>query len=262
MQLLLRGGHGNMSVSFGGQMMLPQILRERGVSAAFRAARGYASDDHRLWWNVTHLLAGPALPPGLYKRFLRLRGSGETARHSPFLTADFRHRVQMIRRANHDDMRPDRQATQMIARYFDRAEQTNAVASVLFDIETADPTADPTVIDHILAQPPEFLLSKKDRRPLFEAAFGERIPPAVLYAPPTGMPGEDWNLSINPAELIGASLLYEQNPTVRDVVDLPAIRSALSKWPKSRPTADEEQLFVQELLNALSLASFVFVRFG
>jgi asparagine synthase (glutamine-hydrolysing) len=259
----LRGGHGNWSISAGGQMMFSDALAENGVPTTLRAAKSYARNDPRLWWNVIHFIAGPLLLKRLYRFLFELRGQPLTATSAPFLKQPFRGQVETVRRRQQEDLRPVRSFKALIRTYFaEWADNENVFAALTPGLEMRDPTSDRRVVDHILAQPAEFFISQKDRRPLYEAAFGDDVPVELLLARPIGMPGEDWNLVYDPAGVAEAFRGYSTHPIVAEVIDTAAALDALQSWPSGAPTLDQYRIYVQELLNSLSLASFISVRFA
>lgn len=123
-------------------------------------------------------------------------------------------------------------------------------------IEFRDPTADRRVVETVLGFSDRQLVAPLDRRPIYERAFADLMgPPAPRMR---GLQSADWHLAYEPEAIRAAMRRYANHAIVRDMVDIEAVDRALDCWPRSDPASCA--FFVEDLLEAVSLASFLSVR--
>lgn len=110
-----------------------------------------------------------------------------------------------------------------------------------------------------LSFPPDQLVSADPARPAYEAAFSDRIPPAVLKSNKRGVQGADWYELFDVGEVGALFKKYQKNEVVREMFDFSCIDDQLRNWP--RPSPGKPMPYRGELLGPLALASFIEINF-
>ncbi len=247
-RLLLSGDFGNYALSAGGPVYLDDVRREEGawpwvknafnsLAAAPKGARGLVS--------------------GLLRRHLREGKSGASP-IDPFLRGD----LFEARRAAFE-RRPDRPASyrQWLRSGLRVSIGSNDVVSIDRPLVMTDPTRDRRIVDFVNALPASALAGPSDRRRLFDAAFGDLLPPSVLRPPARGRQNVDWHYSFVPSQLCKGIRRYSASPLVRSLVDCDALLGALDHWPSRRTLGGPiYEKMVWGVLPAVSMASFLYTR--
>jgi len=129
-------------------------------------------------------------------------------------------------------------------------------------LDVRDPTADRRLVELCFSFPPEQLVSANSERPVYEAAFGDRIPREVLASRRRGYQTADWFELFRKEEIREAFRAYRQNAIVGELVDFQQIDRLLNAWPSGGWHRDEIiDLYRNKLLGTLALASFIAVHF-
>jgi hypothetical protein len=161
----------------------------------------------------------------------------------------------------HGDVRPPRRYREALARIAMGLDPAERMSREIHGIERIDPTCDPKLIEFALSLSPRQLAASPNARPIFDRAFGDRLPEAVLRPPGRGLQSADYHRAIDPAELHAGVARYALNPLVREYLDMGAIRAAIDRWPcNAGEAARDYGLIAAGLLPAVSLASFLSVH--
>jgi len=261
--IMLVGTAGNLSISAGGQGALLDLWRERGPTAWLHEAALVGGFSPAKWRGLGAQTIGPWLPRQAYGALMRLAGRSTTDFYQlPTLWPPLRQMGEAIRRKRFDDPRPPRGYRTLVKDTLARIDNAEKISSALWGLDVRDPTSDRRVVELCLSFPAEAYFSAKSARPVFDAAFGNRLPPEVLRNNRRGYQTADWFELFRPEKVREAFRRYGHNPLVRDLIDQNAIDALLDSWPTSRgydiATIDT---YRNKLLGTLAIASFIDVHF-
>lgn len=259
-QAILTGGMGNLTISDGGPIHLADLVADGNWRHWWHAACDVAEFEGASWLNVLNVSFGGYLPRPAYRFAQRRRRRYLPANVAPFLRGAFRR--HLLAEHGRQDQRPPRRSRQRGAELLTTMDIGDLSPDLLFGLTMADPTADRRVIEAALRIPPERLVSRYDRRPIFELAFGDLLPQETIRAPRRAYQSMDWNLAYDVDELREGLSRYRQHPGIVDMLDIKAMDQALNRWPLDRlVTLEETAEFGEGLLRAFALAAFLHVHF-
>ena len=261
--ILLTGQLGNFSISRGGADALTDVLKNQGVGSWWRVAKSLVRQNFISWSAVGNLTFGPHLPRALHAGLLRASGRKSHANDRlSLLRGSFRAHAERIQKAKFYDQRPWPCYREHVTDMIYRADNSDEVGIVEFGIEVRDPTADRRLVELCHSLSAEMLISATSSRPAYENAFNSRLPQGVIDGRRRGLQGADWIEMFSPQQLHSAVDLYAENSIVRDLFNIARIKATINCWPKSGGSAPRNiRLYGQELLNTLSMMSFVSVHF-
>lgn len=247
-RLLLSGDFGNYALSAGGPTYLDDVRRELGVVPYLASA-------------CSAFLAAPAsarpLVSGLLGRHLR-RPREDGAPILDFLKDDL---LEACRQAFSGGASDGASYRQWLRQGLRVSIGPNDVVGIGRGLEMTDPTRDRRIVDFVNSLPADLLACPADRRRLFDAAFGDLLPPPVLRPKARGRQNVDWHFSYSPDQLRQGVERYSQSSQVRTFVDCEALCKALAHWPTGRSLAGPiYDRMVWGVLPAISMASFLFTR--
>ncbi|WP_114227921.1 MULTISPECIES: asparagine synthase family protein [Sphingomonas] len=246
-RLLLSGDFGNYALSAGGLGWLEDVRAEEGVGRWLATIATLVVRDPRRWRSLGGALLGHGwrsrTPPGPRPLDGFVRGPFAVAlREATTATAPRLTYRKWLRRGVRISVNP------------------NDVVTIGRELEQTDPTRDRGLVEFVHALPAAMLVGPDGRRDLFERAFGDLLPPAVLRPQRRGRQNVDWHLSYDPAQLAEAVRRYAEVPAVREWVDCDALLGALRDWPAERTLRGAlYDRMVWGVLPAISLASFLAV---
>jgi asparagine synthase (glutamine-hydrolysing) len=196
-RVLLSGGQGNLTISWGGDGLMPQLLRERRWGHALREARALARQKNAR--STLRALIGrgimPLLPALLWFAVERLRRRDDvTLKSNPpwraysAINPEFAvaQKVDERARAKGHDFRFRPTADTRAIRYKTIAGTSGAgdglVAGyqAMFGMDERDPTRDVRVVEFCLALPEEQYQRDGQTRCLIRRAMANRLPPEIL----------------------------------------------------------------------------------
>ncbi len=261
--LLLASSAGNFSVSAGGSAALGDVLAEESLGAWWRKAFEVANGSLSGWRTVLNQSFGPRIPSDMYALLRNATGRDRPVKCSvPILRQPIRGRAQAIASQRFGDRRPPPSYRATLCRIANSLDNSERMSLARWGVEIRDPTADRRLVDFVLSLPSVMLASPELSRPLFEAAFGRRIPPAVLYDRRRGYQTADWSEVFAPEVVRAEFARYRENSIVRELVDQGAVNRLIDTWPANGgldlPTIDT---YRNKLLGTLALVSFIDVHF-
>lgn len=261
--LLLFASNGNFTISAGGVDQLRDMLAEDGFLRWLRTAVGIGGLSPIRWRNIANVSFGPSLPPSSYHWLLKLTGRSSPRDVSvPILREPYRKMAEeLLANADHDPRPPKSFADYRLEMLFKR---DSAELSTLgrWSLEPRDPTSDRRLTEFCFSLPNDQLVSSRSARPLFEAAFRDRIPPEVLTNPRRGYQTPEWYEHFKKDEVRAAFRIHGRNRIVSDLLDLNYINRLIDDWPTSawgrRPVI---YTYRNTVIGALALADFINVQF-
>lgn len=259
-ETILTGGMGNLTISDGGPIYLADLIAAGKWRHWWHAAWDVAAFEDASWLNILNVSFGGHFPGWAYRFAQRLRGRYLSAHVAPFLRGEFRRRL--LSEHGRQDQRPPRRSRERGADLLTAMDVGDVSPERMFGLTMADPTADRRVMEAALRIPPERLVSRYDRRPIFELAFGDLLPKETIRAPRRAYQSMDWNLAYDVDDLRDGLSRYRRHGQITDLLDIKAMEAALNRWPLDRlATLEETAEFGEGLLRAFALAAFVHVHF-
>lgn len=256
---ILTGGMGNLTISDGGPSYLAELVGEGEWRRWLTGARDAASFDGASWLNIINVSFGGRLPRSAYSVAQRLYGRRLPPHVSPFLRGPLKAAVEAAHRSQ--DQRPPARPRYRGQVMLDSMELGDIASDLMFGVRMHDPTADRRVVEAAFAIPPERLVSRYDRRPIFELAFGDLLPIETIRAPRRAYQSMDWNLAYDVEELRQGLSRYADHRSVRECLNVEAMMKGLERWPIGRlPTLEETGVIGEGLLRAFALAAFLWVH--
>lgn len=257
-RVLLSGGQGNLTISWGGDGLMPQLLHGRRWGYALREARALARQGNAR--STFRALIGqgimPLLPAPLWFAVERVRHRNDaTLKSNPpwraysAINPEFAvaQKVDERARAKGHDFRfrptPD---TRMI-RYKTIVGTSGAgdglVAGyqAMFGIDERDPTSDVRVVEFCLALPEEQCQHDGQTRWLIRRAMANRLPHEILDNKKRGLQAADWfeRLSGAQPKILDELTRLEQSDLAHRALDLARLRRLVEQIPQVGSDADQ-----------------------
>lgn len=257
-RVLLNGGLGNLTISWGGDGLLSQLLRARRWRDVLREARALVRQNHARSTVRALMALGimPLLPTPLYCAIRRARrpdGARSRAnlpwRAYSAVNPEFAatQRVDERARATGPDfrlrLRPDTrgQRYKTLERAADLGDGLAAGYQALFGIDGRDPTSDVRIVEFCLSLPEEQYLRDGQARWLVRRAMTKRLPPEVLDNKTRGLQAADWFERLRGAHtrIVDELTLLEQSDVARRAIDLARLRRLVEQMPHADAGAEK-----------------------
>jgi asparagine synthase (glutamine-hydrolysing) len=198
LKVVLGGALGNLSISYDGMQLLPQLLSRGRLLRLGREIGGLIRTGTRIGTIASQTL-GPFLPVPLWRMVQRLRGKpvglhGYSAINPGSVAANgvvaraFERGLDLSYRPRSDPVE-----TRLWA--IDRVDPGNYIKGWLggWGIDMRDPTADQRLIEFCLSVPAEQFLAGGIPRSLARRAFADRLPAEVVRERRKGYQAADWH---------------------------------------------------------------------
>jgi len=198
LKVVLGGALGNLSISYDGMQLLPQLLSRGRLLRLGREIGGLLRTGTRVGTIASQTL-GPFLPVPLWRMVQRLRGKpvglhGYSAINPGSVAAN-----GVVARASERGLdlsyrpRSDPVETRLWA--IDRVDPGNYIKGWLggWGVDMRDPTADQRLIEFCLSVPAEQFLAGGIPRSLARRAFADRLPAEVVRERRKGYQAADWH---------------------------------------------------------------------
>lgn len=252
-RVLLTGQSGNFGLSAGGAEVVPDLARSGDIAAWLKVAVGWRGS----WRSLLGQTAAALLPPKL----LDPLRAGD-ARHYPFFKNELRNTVQQLARTENDQHARYRRYRDRLVDQISGLDLADKSSTIRHGVAFRDPTCDRGIFQWALSLTDRQLASSPERRPIFERAFGDHLPPEVLRPMRRGLQSADFCRVFDPKELRDGLRRYRRHSVVREWIDLKAIDCALDRWPIV-PAFDRDTywIFADHLLVCFSIASLLTVQF-
>jgi asparagine synthase (glutamine-hydrolysing) len=242
LSVLLTGQMGNMTISYAGLQLLPELIRSGRWVRWWREARALVGPGKMRWRGALVQSFGPWIPVPVWTWLNRAAGGSAydvldyTAIH-PSRLAEFDLPAR-ARDRNHDlTYRPWQDGVAMRLWVLRRGDPGNGHKAVLggWRIDMRDPTADRRLIEFCLAVPNEQYLRDGLIKALPRRAFADRLPKAVLDETRKGYQAGDWHekLTAVRGRLAAEIESLEDCPPAARALDVARMRRLVETWPAS-----------------------------
>ncbi len=272
LSILLSGQMGNVSASYTGIELLPELLRAGRIIKLLREAAKLVAVRQMHWRGVLAQTFGPFTPVWLWNwANMTLPGRGSDMFKHTAIRAE---RLAELNRHALAGQRPvdllhrpwkDGFAARMWG--MSRVEVGNFNKGVLagWGIDQRDPTADKRLVEYCLSVPTEQYCSKGVTRALAKGAFADRLPQAVLGERKKGYQAVDWHEGLTAGRGSIAAELDRLAPCApaANVLDIERLRELVQNWPTSGWERDDViQSYRLALLRGISAGHFLRMAAG
>lgn len=248
-RVLLTGGFGNVTLSYGGEGFLAEGIARGRIGPLLRQLSwlhdgGWGFARPEFTWAIR-----AALPPKVQRRLGRARGRQAHIAAHPDLSRD------AIRVYAPDTVFARKQ-------WFDRTDLGNFNKGVLggWDIELRDPTADRDLIELCLAIPAAFFCHRGERRSLARDMLADRMPAENLRDSRKGLQGADWHEALaRDRRKIGEEIeIFAGSASLSRLLDIERLAQLVTDWPTGNWNAPAVSApYRAALLRGIAMGDFV-----
>jgi asparagine synthase (glutamine-hydrolysing) len=272
LSILLSGQMGNVSVSYTGIELLPELLRAGRVVKLLREAAKLVALGQVRWRGVLAQSLGPFTPAWLWNSAnttLRGRGS-DRFKHTAI-------RAERLAELNRHALAGQRPLDVLHRPWKDgfaarvwgmrRVEVGNFNKGLLagWGLDQRDPTADRRLVEYCLSVPTEQYCTNGVTRALAKGALVDRLPQAVLSERKKGYQAVDWHEGLTAGrDGIAAELdRFALFTPAANVLDIKRLRDLVQNWPTSGWERDDViQPYRRVLLRGISAGHFLRMAAG
>jgi asparagine synthase (glutamine-hydrolysing) len=237
---MLIGQMGNMSVSYAGLELLPELLRSGRLIKLWREATQQMAKTSMSWRGALANTFGPYMPAWLWK-WANATFTGHSSDISKYSAISAARLAELdlpsLARERGLDFsyRPWKDGFAMRLWVLRRGDPGNHYKGALagWGLDHRDPLADKRLIEYCLSIPTEQFLSSGVQRALARRALADRLPQAVLTAQNKGIQAIDWHEGASAARgEIAAELdrLASCAPAAK-ALDIPRLKGLVENWP-------------------------------
>lgn len=238
--ILLVGQMGNMTLSYAGMDLLPELLRAGRLIALVRTVAQLTAKTQMRWRGALANIFGPFTPPWMWQWLNERFADGKwDVRDYTAIRAE--RLSELAVRARERDLdfayRPWKDGFAKRLWALGRGDHANYYKGALagWGVDIRDPTADKRLVEFCLAVPTDQFLHDGVPRALAKRALADRLPAAVLNESKKGYQAADWHEGLTAARgAITAELsrLDECAPAAK-LLDLPRLKQLVANWPTS-----------------------------
>jgi asparagine synthase (glutamine-hydrolysing) len=254
---LLSGEQGNLTVSWDGSGLLPELLRTGRFDLALREARATvrAGRARSVWRAILRQGLMPLLPSSLSALVESRRRAPGAARDHPWgsyslIAPTFAAELHLLERDTrsrtrlHGLLEGDGRAQRLRVLTVTASQSTEIFAGyrAMFGIDTRVPLADKRLVEFCLQLPEAQYARAGEDRLLIRRAMNERVAPETLRARKRGLQAAAWfdRMSRERSDLLAEVTRFETDELTSRVLDLPRLRRLLETWPSHTPTGTRE----------------------
>jgi asparagine synthase (glutamine-hydrolysing) len=267
LRVMLTGQMGNMSISYGGEALLPALVRRGRLIRWFRESAAAVRAGHMRWRGVLAASFGPYMPTPLWRWINRTFAGAEVGIESysairPALMARLDIPARARARSLDLSYRPRGDGFESRLWVLRRVDLGNYVKGALggWGIDQRDPTTDRRLIEFCLSVPEEQYFSGGEGRMLARRAFAGRVAPEVISTRGKGYQAVDWHEGLTAAR--GA--LAEEIARLKacgpaaNAIDLARLTRLVEDWPQDGwETEAVTSAYRLALLRAVSVGHFL-----
>lgn len=267
LNIMLTGQMGNMTVSYHGLELLPELLRRGHFIRLWHEAAMLVGKTNMRWRGAAVRVFGPFMPIWLWQRVNEIFLGHKTYLHayssirSERLT-EFNLAAMAGQRGFDFSYRPDKDGFAFRLLGISLGEPGSHTKGILggWGIDQRAPLADKRLVEYCLSIPTEQYLANGVPRALAKRALADRLPQIVLNEQKKGYQAADWHegLTVDRAD-IAAELerLAACAPAARALA-IGRMRTLVGNWPTSGWERDDViEPYRQALLRGISVGHFL-----
>ncbi|WP_428030268.1 asparagine synthetase B family protein [Ancylobacter sp.] len=268
LDVMMQGAVGNLTISYGGQELLAERLRNRDVPGSLRAMRDLRRGGGRSWPGIAGQVADSLLPLGVRRRLRAAMGKSEPGLfdHSAIRPEFLRgsgveeRAIAMacnLRNLGYGDSRALRLAG------LDRGDHRGHAAMAtrrLFGLDVRDPTGDRRLVELCLSIPDEQFARGGVPRSLIRRAMRGILPDVVLDERRKGLQSADWRVNFDAAlpGLRQEVARLRNSPFASECLDLNRMEALLDTWPGVTDSSPQSKYdYVLAFSRALTAGRFI-----
>ena len=205
--VVLHGTMGDMTFSYFGLQLLPELLRQGRWIRLAREYAGLRRETGMRFRGIAGHTVGPYLPTGLWDRLkTHFHGYHEDVHFHTAINPQRFAELNLAERAkarDHDlSYRPRKDSFADRKWVLSRTDPGNNNKGTLggWGVDLRDPTADRRLVEYCLSIPTDQYLVDGVTRAVGKAALRDRLPDAVLDAPKRGYQASDWHIGLTGAQ--------------------------------------------------------------
>jgi asparagine synthase (glutamine-hydrolysing) len=245
LKVMLSGAMGNMSFSYDGMQLLPDLLAHGRLLRLGKEIAALLGSGTRAG-TIAAQTIGPFLPRPVWRAIGRLRGkAGGISDYSainPASAAALGVAERAAARGLDLDYRPRRDPFGTRLWALSRVDMGNYHKGMLggWGVDVRDPTADRRLIEFCLSVPADQFLRAGLPRALAREALADRLPGAVLTERRKGYQAADWHEGLDGArgELREEVARLGEIPIAADALDTEKMAGLVEQWPEGAWNSD------------------------
>jgi asparagine synthase (glutamine-hydrolysing) len=267
LSVVLTGQMGNMTISYNGETLLPQLLRTGRWLRWAREAIALSRNGYMRPIGVMGTTFGPYVPAWFWvwiNRVLEGRNADVTGYSAvrPELLASMDLPARASQRATDLVYRPRKDGFEARLWVLRRVDLGNVNKGVLagWGIDQRDPTWDRRLVEYCLSIPEDQVLVNGITKAVSRAAFADRLPREVVESRTKGYQAVDWHEALTAArpQLREELDRLEACGPAATAIDLPRLRQLVDNWPEGGWHRDSVMRpYRLALLRAISTGHFV-----
>jgi asparagine synthase (glutamine-hydrolysing) len=259
-RVVLNGVLGNLTISYNGLALIPQLVCQGNWLRWFREARALTRHAHFRWPGVCALSFGPQAPPFLWK-WVQQRRAGAGSGFSRYAILNPRYFVsrrlhELAEERGFDPYcRPPADGHRLRIQLL--TQRNNAIHNAA--AEYRDPTGDKRLIEFCLGIPDDQFLRRGTTKFLIRSALRHRLPSVVLSEWRKGLCGADWHLRVAPYRDRFRDALDDiaRSPFAAETLDLPRLRTLLDRWPSQWSSPAVQTEYGMGFCRAMQAGAFI-----
>jgi asparagine synthase (glutamine-hydrolysing) len=266
LSILLTGQMGNMTISYNGLELLPELLRAGRLARLLRVGAQLVTKGNMRWQGVIASAFGAYAPHWLWTRINKLWDRDLNILDYSAIRPDRLEAMDLAAIARQRSLdfsyRPRRNGFESRLWVLRRISLGNYNKGILagWGIDQRDPTADKRLVEYCLGVPMESFLSHGEPRALARRALADRLPQSVLEGRRKGYQGADWHEGLTAARASleeEVSRLAECGPAAQ-LLDLGRLRALVENLPTSGwERVDTRNAYRLALLRGISAGHFL-----
>jgi asparagine synthase (glutamine-hydrolysing) len=241
LSILLTGQMGNMTISYNGLELLPELLGTCRLARLARTGAQLVAKGNMRWRGVIANAFGAYVPPWLWSGINKLWNRDFDVLEYTAIRPERLEAMDLASRARERGLdfsyRPRRNGFESRMWVMRRTSLGNYNKGILagWGVDQRDPTADKRLVEYCLGVPTEAFLSQGEPRALARRALADRLPQSVLNERRKGYQAADWHEGLVAArDAIDAEVgrLAECAPATQ-TLDLDQLRRLIAECPES-----------------------------
>jgi len=241
LNVMLTGTMGNMSLSYAGFELIPELLRKGQLLRAASEAGALLRTRRSSRKAVAALALGPFMPTPLWRLINKAFGRNLGVQHHSALRSECLESMGLRRLASERQLdftyRPRRDGFDTRLWVLRRIDIGNYGKGMLagWGVDHRDPTADRRLVEYCLSVPMEQYLARGEPRALALRALSDRLPREVIAERKRGLQAMDWHEGLTAARAevaVEVGRLAACAPASQ-VLDLERMRLMVENWPDS-----------------------------
>ncbi len=266
--VMLTGQMGNMTLSYGGQEALPELLGAGRLGQWARTSLGLLRGRHLNWKGILAGTFAPWVPRPLWRSLARVTtGRSFDIRQYTAINPDRLADQEFVQLASERSLdfgyRPWRDGFAMRLWVLRRVDMGNYIKGHLagWGVDTRDPTTDRRLLEFCLSVPAEQYLCDGVPRSLTLRAFADRLPSALLEQRRKGYQAADWHEQLTAVrERLGEEVdRLDAFAPAAGTLDVARLRRLVDNWP-TRGWERDEIMFPYRLALLRGVSAGHFLR--